>query len=141
MKLTLKRKEFLKDRTLGELYINDVYFCDTLEDTDRGMHFDYPLEEIKAIKQYGITAIPYGIYKVVMTYSPKFKQVLPLLLNVPAYGGIRIHSGNTPEHSLGCILVGKRYGDVVVNSKATLQKFLPLLTKASKSEEITIQIQ
>lgn len=84
MKLELYRKFLGKDYTIGKLYINGDYFCDVLEDTVRP----------EGVKLYGKTAIPYGTYDIILTYSPRFKQKLPLLLNVPNFEGIRIHSGN-----------------------------------------------
>lgn len=84
MKLELYRKFLGKDYTIGKLFINGEYFCDTLEDTVR------PEGE----KILGKTAIPYGTYDIILTMSPKFKRILPLLLNVPNFEGVRIHSGN-----------------------------------------------
>jgi hypothetical protein len=98
MKLTLHRIAFKETYTIGNLYINDVYECDTLEDKYRT-----PNEP----KVDGATAIPFGRYQVILNYSPKFKRVMPLLLDVPGFSGIRIHSGNTDKDTSGCILVGK----------------------------------
>ena len=106
MDLKLKRIYSSDTYTIGHLYINADYYCDTLEDTDRGLSSDMPEEQIKKIKIYGKTAIPTGRYKVEVTYSPKFKRHLPLLIGVKGFTGIRIHSGNTPEDTLGCLLVG-----------------------------------
>ena len=107
MRLTLERIAHKDKYTIGKLYIDGAYFCETLEDCDRGLDDRMSLEEIKAKKVYGETAIPTGIYKVILNYSPKYKKVMPLLLKVKGYEGIRIHSGNKPEDTLGCILVGK----------------------------------
>lgn len=140
MKLKLVREQKLPDRSIGKLYIDGVFFCDTLEDLDRDLSSDMPLHDIQQIKVYGATAIPTGSYRLVMSYSEKFKQYLPLLLNVPGYSGIRIHSGNIPEHTLGCILVGKLYKDQVINSRVTFNKLYSLLNKVEKKESITIEI-
>jgi hypothetical protein len=92
---------------IGKMYIDGEYFCDTLEDTDRGLTSDMPLEEIKRIKVYGQTAIPTGTYKVSVQYWAKHKINVPYLHDVPGYSGILIHSGSSNADTLGCILVGK----------------------------------
>ena len=119
MRLTLIRIANRPTYCIGKLYIDGVYVCDTLEDTDRGLSDIMDVEEIKKLKVYGKTAIPTGIYPVTITYSQKFKKNLPLLLNVKGYEGIRIHSGNTDKDTLGCILVGqnKEVGKVLNSRK------------------------
>lgn len=121
MKLELKRIARKNTYTIGKLYINGKYFCDTLEDRDRGIMQDDKLDYVKKIKIPNQTAIPTGTYKITLdVVSPKFstkdfyKKVcngkLPRLLNVPGYEGILIHVGDGPKsHELtaGCILVGK----------------------------------
>ena len=92
---------------IGKMYVDGQYFCDTLEDTDRGLTSDMPLEEIKRIKVYGQTAIPTGTYKVSVQYWAKHKINVPYLHDVPGYSGILIHSGSSNADTLGCILVGK----------------------------------
>ncbi len=95
--------------TIGKLYVDGEYFCDTLEDKVRNL----PVEK----KVMHETAIPAGEYEVRITYSPKFKRNLPLLLGVPYFTGIRIHRGNTPGGTSGCILVGEnKVKGMVVNS-------------------------
>jgi len=141
MKLTLIRETFLPDRTLGKLYINGVYFCDTLEDTDRELEASTPLEKINEIKIKHKTCIPTGTYKVVISFSPRFGTQLPLLLNVPGFLGIRIHSGNTPEHTSGCILLGRKRGDIIRESKATMLRFFSILKRAEKLAPVTIDIK
>lgn len=101
MELRIERKYKKKGYTIGKLLINNEYFCDTLEDEVRDLKSD------GSGKIYGETAIPKGVYKVVMNYSTKFKRVLPLVLSVPYFSGIRIHRGNKPEDTLGCVLVGE----------------------------------
>lgn len=92
---------------IGKMYIDGQYFCDTLEDTDRGLTADMPLDEIKRIKVYGQTAIPTGTYRVSVQYWAKHKINVPYLHDVPGYSGILIHSGSSNADTLGCILVGK----------------------------------
>lgn len=140
MKLLLKRI-FRGDKyTIGRLYIDGEYFSDTLEDTDRGLSSDMSEEQIKKIKVYGKTAIPKGTYKVEVTYSPKFKRYLPILLNTRGFTSIRIHSGNTPEDTLGCLLVGfnKEKGKVL-NSRVTSDKLTALLRNCEEEIHITIE--
>lgn len=129
--------------TIGKVYINDQYFCDSIEDKDRGLTDSMSETEITSKKVYGETAIPTGIYTVTLTYSNKFKKVLPSINNVKGFSGIRIHSGNTAKDSLGCILVGqnKEVGKVL-NSRATFDKLFAKLQEASsKGEKITITIK
>ena len=89
------------------MLINGEYFCDTLEDKDRGLTQSMSLAQVQKLKVYGKTAIPTGEYSVKMTLSPHFNRVLPLVENVKGFDGIRIHNGQNADHSLGCILVGK----------------------------------
>ena len=96
MNLLIERVFLKENYTIGKLYIDSVYFCDTLEDTVRG----------EGEKIYGKTAIPVGEYKVMLTYSPKFKKNMPAIIGVPMFTGIRIHAGNSALDTEGCILIG-----------------------------------
>lgn len=139
MNLTVKRLAKKNTYTIGKLYIDGVYFCDTLEDKDRGLKQSDDLAYITKHKVYGETAIPTGTYSVSLTYSPKFKKVLPLIENVKGFSGIRIHSGNTAQDSLGCILVGKNtVVGKVTNSRDT---FNALFEKLQNQKKITITIK
>jgi len=125
MIVTLRRIAFKETYTIGKLYIDGNYFCDTIEDVDRHLDDSMTEEEIKKNKVYGETAIPYGMYKVTITYSPKFKKNLPLLEGVKGFSGIRIHSGNTAKDSLGCIIVGKnKKVGMVLDSRVTMEKLM-----------------
>mgnify|MGYP004531332531 FL=1 len=141
MKLTLKRIALRPTYTIGKLYIDDAYFCDTLEDTVRDTNksgkFDNGEKKIK-----GKTAIPYGTYEIKWTYSPRFKKYTPQLMNVPSFEGIRIHSGNSSDHTEGCLLLGenKKVG-MVLNSKATIAKFCPIIKDACAKGKVTIEIK
>ena len=136
MNLELIRKEFTDKSTIGELYINGKFFCFTLEDKDRGLQSTDPLILINTKKIWGETAIPYGTYEVKLTMSNRFKRVLPILLNVKGYTGVRIHRGNTAEHSHGCPLVGykKAYNTIFESTKAEND----LMKELSKATETII---
>lgn len=128
MEILVKRLYKKSEYTIGKMYINGEYFCDTVEDCDRGLTSDMTYEEIARRKVYGKTAIPPGRYDVVLSYSPKFKRSLPLLLSVKGYSGIRIHSGNTAEDSLGCIIVGEnKIKGGVINSRVTMERLMAKL--------------
>ena len=140
MRLTLKRIANRKDYCIGKLYINGKYFCDTLEDVDRGLDDSMTEDEIKAIKVKGQTAIPVGIYTVLLTYSPKYQKIMPLINNVKGYSGIRIHSGNSSKDTEGCLLVGKN--TVVGRLTDSRNTFNALFKKLQQkgSNKITIEI-
>ena len=135
MELILKRIALKETYTIGHLYVDGKYFCDTCEDKVRDL--------TKEQKVYGETAIPYGKYQICLSISPKFQRLLPKLLNVPHFEGILIHRGNTAADSAGCILVGenKEVGKVL-NSTVTEQRLVDLMKKAKdKGEDIWITIQ
>lgn len=106
MKVLIERKWPKEDYTIGRVYIDGVFFCNSMEDKDRGLEQYMSEGEIFRLKVYGKTAIPKGKYKVMMTNSAKYKRPMPQVMNVKGFTGIRIHSGNTAEDSLGCILLG-----------------------------------
>ena len=142
MNITLNRIAKKAKYTIGKLYINDKYFCDTLEDTDRGLTQSMTEQQIVSKKVYGETAIPTGTYRIIISYSNKFKKQMPLLLNIPGFAGIRIHSGNTEKDSLGCILVGKNKSvGKVLESRDTYSKLFSILQEANKKETIKITIK
>lgn len=133
MTLILERVYKKPAYTIGKLYINDLYFCDTLEDVVRDIAAD------GSGKVYGATAIPAGQYEVKLTYSPRFKRVLPLLCNVPFFTGVRIHAGNTANDTEGCILVGKnRVVGKVLDSRMWEQR---LINELKKEKTIIIIIK
>ena len=128
MLIEVKRLYKKADYTIGKMYIDGEYFCDTLEDTDRGLKQEYSLSELKELKEYGKTAIPTGEYKVAITYSNRFDKMLPLIHDVPAFSGVRIHSGNTHNDTDGCILVGKnRAKGKVLDSRKTMAELMKIL--------------
>ena len=139
MILTLDRKYKLPTYTIGKLYIDGEYFCDTLEDKDRGLTDSMTVGEISKIKIKKETAIPTGTYKVTITYSNRFKKNMPLINDVKGFEGIRIHSGNTNQDTEGCVLVGfNKVKGNVINSRDTYNKLFSIL---SKSNNITITIK
>lgn len=121
LNLKLERKWKKEKYTIGNLFINGVFFSNVLEDTVRGLRQDMTPEEIKKIKIHGQTAIPSGRYEIRVTLSARFRRQLPILLNVPGYAGVRIHPGNNDANTEGCLLPGKndRVGQVS-NSRATM---------------------
>ena len=148
MELILKRIAKRKTYTIGRLSIReqvmdeylpgyeDRYFCDTLEPTWR----DYANG---AYKVKGRSAIPEGRYAVVISYSPKFKQWLPILLGVPKFEGIRIHAGNTAKDTEGCILVGQnREVGKVLDSRKWLYELKQKIVEAKdRGEAVWITIK
>ena len=143
MEIILNRIAKKDSYTIGKLYIDGKYVCDTCEDKDRGLTDSMTVEEIKAKKVYGKTAIPTGTYTVSYTMSNKFKKMMPLINNVKGFEGIRMHNGNSAADSLGCVLLGENKAvGKVLNSRATCAKVYPLIEAASKKgERITITIK
>lgn len=142
MEILLKRIARKEKYTIGKFYIDGQYMCDTLEDTDRGLKQSMTIEEIKQIKIKNQTAIPTGRYQVIWSYSNRFKKCLPLLLNVPGYEGIRIHSGNTEADTSGCPLLGQnKVVGKVINSVITCNKVLPLIKEACENGKVYITVQ
>ena len=141
MKFTLKRIALRDTYTIGKLYIDGVYFCDTLEDKVRDYNKDGDLLDKGEIKIFGETAIPYGTYKMKLSYSPKFKRMLPRLFNVPHFEGILIHRGNMAKDSHGCILVGKNTEVGKVTSSTIWEKKLIEVIEESKLKEFEIEIK
>ncbi len=126
MKIVVVRDTFTENSTIGKMLIDGAFFCYTLEDKVRD-------EKIKSE-----TAIPYGTYKVIVNMSNRFQRMMPLLLNVPNFEGVRIHNGNTKDHTEGCILVGStKSKDFIGNSKST---FNALMKKIGATKDITIEI-
>jgi len=141
MKLKLIRKTFTETSTIGELYINDKFECFILEDKDRKLDANTNSGIIAVNKVYGKTAIPYGTYDVAITFSNRFKQYLPLLISVPAFEGIRIHSGNYATDTEGCLLPGVTMSrDMVQQSKKAFNSLFTKLKAVEKTEKITIEI-
>lgn len=130
MKLELQREHGTEGYTGGKLFIDGIYFCHTMEDQERDEKI--PRE----------TAIPVGTYEFMVSMSMRFKKLMPLLLNVPNFSGVRIHSGNTANDTEGCILVGKPLKSGFVSESRTV--FVELMKKINQArinkEELTIEI-
>lgn len=143
MELILDRKWCQPSYSIGRLYIDGQFFSNTLEDKDRGLTQSMNEADIKKIKVYGETAIPKGTYTIVINYSNKFKRMMPQIMDVKGFNGVRIHEGNTAKDSLGCILVGdNKVTGKVLNSKSTYNKlFSKLKAASSKGEKITLTIK
>ena len=157
MQLTLRRTYKKDTYTVGNLYVDGLWVCNTMEDKDRGLKKTWPLSQIKAVKVPNETAIPLGTYAITMrVQSPKFSQwkysrlygfckgYLPRLLGVPGFDGCLIHIGNyaNPDSS-GCILVGiNDKKGMVTKSTETFQKLYSMLKAADeRGENISITIQ
>jgi len=143
VKLKLQRRFLGDDYTIGSLFIDGLYVCDTIEDKVRDVNKDGDLDDPGEEKVFGETAIPYGTYAVDLTMSPKFKRVLPILLDVPHFTGIRIHRGNTAKDSHGCILPGenKIKGGVINSTKYEMLIVERTLTAIRNGEQIWIRIE
>lgn len=134
IQLKLKRVAFMPSYTIGHLYINDKYFCDTLEDANRDLNKDGKFDNGEQ-KVYSQTCIPFGQYKVKLMMSPKFKRVLPRLFDVPDFDGVLIHRGNTSKDTSGCILVGLNKQKGMVLDSAIYENKLVQLLKMNKNDE------
>lgn len=154
MKLKVQRRYKGPLYTIGSLFVDGKYFCDTLEDPDRGLTKDTPLSKIKSIKVKGNTCVPYGTYKVTLDItSPKYSNYkkypfayavrakMPRIIDVPGFDGILIHPGNSPEDTDGCLLVGEnKVKGKVINSLNTWKSLYNILAQANKRKEsITIE--
>lgn len=142
MEWLLDRKYLRDTYTIGKLYINNGYLCDTLEDKVRDLNKDGDLDDPGEEKVYAQTAIPYGRYKVILSMSPKFKKKLPRVLNVKHFDGILFHGGANASHSAGCILCGEnKVVGGLVNSKPYVDKLIALLEFAeTNNEEVWLTI-
>lgn len=129
MEIVLKRTTFTEDSTIGELSINGNPFCFTLEDKVRP-------EKIK-----NITAIPAGRYEVIVNFSNRFQMLMPLLLNVPNYEGVRIHWGNYSKDTDGCILLGAtKASNFIGQSRYAFSSFMSKIKACAKTEKVFITI-
>ena len=153
MELLIDRKWKKQSYTISNLYIDGKWFCNCLEDADRGLDNSMSEDMIRTLKKPSITAIPRGTYEITLdVVSPKYSKVqfykdvcngkVPRLKNVKGFDGILIHAGNTDKDSSGCLLVGQnKVKGQVVNSKETFKQLYKLLQDGkSRGEKITIKI-
>lgn len=144
MQITVTRQHFSESCTIGELTIEgDDIKLYTLEDTCRRLSQTDDLAVIKQSKVFGQTAIPYGTYEVAMTYSNRFKRIMPQLLNVKGFEGVRIHSGNVAEQTEGCLLCGYKkdvVNNMVLNSRSAIGELYMILDEACKKEKVYLTI-
>jgi hypothetical protein len=129
MILEIKRKIFTDDSTIGELSIDGVFVCYTLED------------KVRDVKIQNVTAIPYGKYETIINFSNRFQQYMPLLLKVPGFEGVRLHTGNKSADTEGCILVGSSKSlNFIGSSRVTYKSLFARMKLAAKKEKIFINI-
>ena len=141
MNLKLIAIEKTEKSTISRLFIDGVFECYVLEGVDRGLKQSMTTAEIAAIKVPGATAIPEGVYGIDITFSPHFGKDMPLLENVPGYDGVRIHPGNFPSDTEGCLLVGKGWElDEDTDSRVEFDSLYPKLQAALKDGRITLTI-
>ncbi len=133
MNILLRRDLFAGDCTIGEMSIDGTFECYTLEDTVRA----------DGVKIAGKTAIPKGRYFLDLTFSRRFQKLLPLLLHVPMFEGIRIHTGNTSADTEGCILVGQtREGPSIGGSIKAMNALMPKIVAAhSAGEDVWLTVE
>ena len=143
MLIKLHRRYLGNEYTIGSLYINGKYLCDAIEDKVRDYNKDGDLNDDGEHKVCGQTAIPYGTYEVELSLSPKFKRLLPMILDVKHFTGIRIHRGNTAKDSSGCILPGenKIKGKVINSTKYEVNIVDRMQRALDRGEEIKITIE
>lgn len=143
MEINVRRIARRDTYTIGRMYIDGEYYCDTFEDKDRGLTQDMPLAEIRRLKVWGETAIPAGHYLVTSAYWAKYRINVPLINDVPGYTGILIHNGRTEQHTTGCIIVGEnRAVGQVFNGKKYMTELNDMVVSATmRGEEVTIDIE
>ena len=139
MNLQVKRFHFGPTATIGRLYVDGSFHSYTLEDTVR----ELPGVAVEKWKVAGKTAIPVGTYTVALTFSNRFQKVLPQLLNVPGFEGIRIHPGNKSADTEGCLLVGATWDEAIEDwiggSRAVFDPLFELLQKAQGAIKLTVE--
>lgn len=139
MQLILERKIHNENSTEGNLYVNGKWFCNTIEDVSRAAPGKWKPE----LKVYGKTAIPYGIYPVLVTWSNRFQRMLTGVFDVPDFSGIRIHNGSSELSSAGCIIVSYKDDDVnhkLINDKAAMNDLCELVKNAQEAEKVYLAI-
>lgn len=131
MEITVRRRALRPTYTIGSMYVDGAYLCDTLEDA------------VRSVKIPGETAIPAGTYEVIVNRSPRFRRDLPRLVDVPGFNGVLIHRGNTPADTSGCVLVGenKQIGKVINSTGYEIELVRRCKEAVARGEKITITIR
>ena len=157
MKLYLERRWKKPTYTIGRLYVDGKYFCNTMEPVDRGLsntsvpglltssewqRAEKEAKRVKAENKAGTTAIPTGCYKIMLEMSGHFHELRPYFRHVPGFEGIMIHEGNYPKDTHGCILLGENsQKGRVLKSAYHVQQLVALIKKALKEkDEVIIKI-
>lgn len=120
---------------MGRLSLNGLVLCDTLEPPSHGLTSATDLKTIRGIKRLGRSAIPVGVYRLVLAYSPRFsprpfykacgRGLVPRLLNVSGFDGVLLHCGNTVVDTCGCVIVGRRAdASTLVESRKTYDRLM-----------------
>ena len=138
MNLYLKRFLWTDKSTIGHLFIENDYFCFTLEDHDRQVDG----QKVSEWKKKHETCVPRGTYEIVKRWSSKYRRIMPFLVGVEGFDGVMIHVGNFPEDTSGCLLVGSNapYKDFISGSKVTYIKLEKIIYDALEKEKVYITI-
>ena len=136
MELVVIRGETTETSTFGKLYVNGLFSCFTLEDTDRKL-------EAGGEKVPGETCIPRGKYNVIIDWSNRFKKEMIHVLDVPGFEGIRVHAGNTNEATSGCLLLGNgKAKEYLLDSRSAVNKVFALVEGAlDRGETVTLEVK
>lgn len=138
MKIVLQRKYLKQGYTIGYWIVDGKLMCNTLEDEVRDLNKNGKFDNGEK-KIYGESAIPYGKYKIKMTYSPKYKRMMPQVMDVPHFTGIRIHAANKPTELEGCIALGEnKVKGGLINSRLHVNVFIDMLVKAGGEADFEI---
>lgn len=138
MKIVLQRKYLKQGYTIGYWIVDGKLMCNTLEDEVRDLNKNGKFDNGEK-KIYGESAIPYGKYKIKMTYSPKYKRMMPQVMDVPHFTSIRIHAANKPTELEGCIALGEnKVKGGIINSRLHVNVFIDMLVKAGGEADFEI---
>lgn len=136
MEIKIVRKYFKEKYTIGNVFVNDKWFSNSLEDKDRGLTDDMSLSQIKKIKVYGETCIPYGIYEVTVYFWPKYRKNYPFINGIKGFTGVMIHGGAGHQQTLGCPLIGEnRVKGQLTNCEKYVRKLTTMCEDAIKRGE------
>ena len=143
MEIKLIRKYYQAKYTIGRLYVNNRFFSDCLEPPSLHLTERSALGTILIAKYKGYRAIPTGRYRILITRSRRFGRWLPLLMNVKGFEGIRIHAGNKPEDTRGCILLGfnRRKGYVLDSTRCVLTLVKMMTEAIAKGEKVFVEVK